>query len=69
MARFQREKMGLTPKRGRETVSRDIEAEVTQILGRAVMGSRIGIDPLAGDAILEFLLEDTEAQAKSRAEG
>ena len=52
-----------------ETVSRDLETEVERITGRAVAGSRISIDPLAGDAILKFLLEDTEPQAKSLAEG
>ena len=52
-----------------DAVSGDIDAEVEQITGRTVVGSRISIDPLAGDAILKFLLEDTEPQAKSLAEG
>ena len=52
-----------------EAVSGELEAEVARITGRAVIGSRISIDPLAGDAILKFLLEAAEPPAKSRMDG
>jgi len=47
-----------------EAVSKELEAEVAQLAGRRVTASRISIDPVAGDAILKFLLEEAEPPAE-----
>ena len=37
-----------------EAVCGELESEVAQITGRPIAGSRISIDPLAGDAIIKL---------------
>lgn len=44
-----------------DTVKSELEMEVAMIVGRAVQRSRINVDPVSGDAIVSFVLEESRS--------
>jgi uncharacterized protein YbcI len=49
-----------------DTVKSELETEVAAIVGRAVRRSRINVDPVAGDAIVSFILEESHSTEERR---